>query len=46
MRLRVPGNWSAEEEARHAAWLAAVDNAFVNALRPRIQRILGETRGI
>ncbi|MBL6459376.1 hypothetical protein JMJ55_29090 [Belnapia sp. T6] len=46
LRLRVPGDWSDEEQARHAAWLAAAGNAFVNALRPRIQRILSELRGV
>jgi hypothetical protein len=44
MRLRVPGSWTAEDDTRHATWLAGVGNAFVNVLRPRIQRFLEEVR--
>ncbi|WP_159351046.1 hypothetical protein [Roseomonas harenae] len=45
LRLRAPGNWTEEDDVRHRAWLAAAGNALVNALRPRIQRILSEVRG-
>jgi hypothetical protein len=46
MRLRTTGAWTPEVDASHAAWLAAVGNAFVNAIRPRIQRLLGQVRGV
>jgi hypothetical protein len=39
MRLREAGPWSPEDDARHLAWLTSVGNAFINAFRPRLQRI-------
>jgi hypothetical protein len=45
MRLREPGPWTGADDERHATWLAAVGNAFVNAIRPRVLRLSAETRG-
>lgn len=42
MRLHMPGTWGPDEEDRQLAWLTAVGNAFVNAFRPRIRRLLDE----
>ncbi|MGG5890687.1 hypothetical protein ACLF3G_26690 [Falsiroseomonas sp. HC035] len=41
LRLRIPGPWTEADDARHLAWLAAAGNAFVNAFRPRLQRLVG-----
>lgn len=46
MRLReLADQWTPDDDSRHLAWLAAVGNAFVNAFRPRIRRIVAETQG-
>jgi hypothetical protein len=46
LRLRAPGAWTAEDDVRHIAWLAAAGNALVNAVRPRIQKFLTEARNV
>lgn len=35
-----PGVWSPDQEAAQLDWLLAASNAFVNALRPRVLRLL------
>jgi hypothetical protein len=45
MRLREPSPWTPEDDTRHIGWLAAVGNAFVNAFRPRVQRLAAILHG-
>jgi very-short-patch-repair endonuclease len=42
---KFPGKWTLEQEDFQLAWLLSATNRFVNAVRPRVLRLLPQARG-